>query len=470
MIPLTPGFAVKTFRLAALSCLVVFSALAPSGVAAQRILPVKSDDTDYKMAARDAAFLEDVSHRSFKYFWEQADPQTGLVLDRARSDGSTRQNEPHRKVANIAATGFALTALCIAAERQWVSPAAARLRARKTLRFLWKNAPQEHGFFYHWMDVTTGARVWQSEASSIDTALLLAGALTARGYFDDDPEIKQLVTSIYERVDFAWMLNGDKALLSHGWHPETGFIQMRWNTYSEHMILNLLAIASPTHPIPPSAWTAWHRQHVRQKGYSYIAGGPLFIHQYSHAWFDFRNITEGHPPYTNYFTNSVIATYAHRTLCLEIASRLPSYSGNVWGVTASDSEKGYIAWGEPPLDGVIDGTVVPSAAGGSLMFTPDISIAALRTMHAQLGKRIYGRYAFTDAYNPLSGWVGPDVIAINVGITLLSAENLRTGNVWRWFMSNPEMTRAIELCGFRQLSRSGRTKQSGRRSAPKALP
>lgn len=400
------------------------------------------------------SFLEDLSHRAFLYFQEHADPQTGLVLDRARSDGRAHDaNHPSFQIASSAATGFGLTALCIGAERGWIPRDAARERARITLQFFATRAPHMRGWFLHWMDARTGERRWQSEYSSIDTALLLAGVLTARSYFSDDAEIARLATAVYNRVDFRWMLRGRRpALLSHGWKPETGFLKARWDTYSEHLILQLLAAGSPTHPIPPGAWRAWRRApRVTYAGYRYLDGAPLFIHQYSHAWVDFRGTRDNVAPYTDFFTNSVRATRAHRRFCIALARRFPrSYSENIWGITASDSSKGYVAWYGPPLHTAIDGTVVPCAVGGSLMFTPDIALPALKTMQEKYGEQIYGHYGFADAFNPTTGWIASDVIGINTGITLLSAENLRTGNVWQWFMRNAEIPRAMSAVGLKQ--------------------
>jgi hypothetical protein len=402
-----------------------------------------------KFTAADERFLEDLQRRSFKYFWEEADPQTGLVPDRARIDG-TSLDENHRNVASIAATGFGLTALCIAAERGWVDRSQARERTRNTLRFFANTAFHEHGWFYHWLDAKTGGRRWQSEVSSIDTALLLAGVLTARQYFRDDKEIASLAIRIYERVDFRWMLNGHPQLLSHGWKPETGFLKPRWDTYSEDTILYLLAIGSPAHAIPPSSWYALWRDRYRYQGYAYFTtiGVPLFMHQYAHAWIDYRNRRENKGDRIDYFNNSVKATLAHRAFCVNLAYDFPAFGPNIWGITASDSAKGYLAWGGPPRDPEIDGTVVPSAAGGSLMFTPQLSVAALRAMQEKYGDRIYGKYGFVDAFNPKTGWVDTDVIAINAGIVLLSAENSRSGNVWKWFMRNPEIPRALRLVGL----------------------
>jgi hypothetical protein len=405
----------------------------------------------YSLSKIDEAFLEDLSHRAFLYFWEQSDPVTGLVLDRARADGSTH-DEAHRGTASIAATGFGLTALCIGSARGWVQTREARERARATLRFFAERAPKVHGWFYHWMEAATGDRKWNSEVSSIDTALLLGGVLTARQFFRDDKDIVRLATKIYEGVDFPWMQNGHPALLSHGWKPENGFLRPMWDTYSEQTILYLLAIGSPTQPITPRSWWAWRRDWITYAGYSYMAGAaPLFIHQYSQAWVDYRGQREKHPPNINYFDNSIQATRAHRAFCIDLSKEFPGYSDNIWGITASDSAKGYVAWGGPPRDPNIDGTVVPSAAAGSLMFAPEICLTALLSMRKRSGEtggNIWGRYGFVDAFNPNTGWVDRDVIGINAGITLLSAENLRTGNVWHWFMRNREIGRAMRTVGL----------------------
>jgi hypothetical protein len=368
--------------------------------------------------------------------------------------------DSHRNVASIAATGFGLTSLCIAAERNWISRTEAIERTRNTLRFFDARAFQQRGWFYHWLDAKTGERRWNSEVSSIDTALLLAGVLTVRQCFASDVELVRLATRIYERVDFRWMLNGHPMLLSHGWKPETGFLKPRWDTYSENTILYLLAIGSPTHPIPAASWYAFWRDRYRYEGHSYFTtiGVPLFMHQYSHAWIDYRNRRENRGDRIDYFQNSVAATLAHRAFCMNLAHDFPAFGPNVWGITASDSAKGYLAWGGPPRDPDIDGTIVPSAAGGSLMFTPELATTALRTMHERWGPRIYGRYGFVDAFNPKINWTDTDVIGINVGIILLSAENMRSGSVWRWFMRNPELPRTLDRIGLRSQSPQRRVK------------
>jgi hypothetical protein len=424
--------------------------LAWAAVVSCRTAPPPPPAAPYALASADDAFLEDLSRRSFRYFAEQADPGTGLVRDRARA----REDTPpapgaDADVASIAATGFGLTGLCIAAQRGWLEPAEARARALAALRFLAERAPHERGWFYHWLDARTGQRRWQSEVSSIDTALLLAGVLSVRQCFREDVEIGRLARHLYERVDFPWMLAGDPGLLSMGWKPETGFLDSRWDGHYEQPLLVLLGIGSPTHPLAPASWLAWPRVWVEYAGYRYVAGAaPLFVHQYSQAWVDFRGRRDRGPPGVDYFANSVAATRAHRRFCIGLARRFPGYSEDLWGITASDSARGYVAWGGPPAHPEIDGSVVPCAAAGSLMFTPDIALPALRHMRERFGKDVYARYGFADAFNPATGWIGPDVIGIDLGITLLSAENLRSESVWRWFMANEEMPRAMDRAGL----------------------
>lgn len=347
-------------------------------------------------------------------------------------------------MASSASTGFALTALCIGAERGWIPRAQARERVLAALRFYADKSFQEHGWFYHFVDCSTGDRHGTTEVSDIDTALLLAGAVTAGEYFHADAEIPRLVKKIWDRVDFRWMMNGNPALLSMHWKPEDGFSKNFWDHHCELGIMYLLGIASATSTLPLESWYAWKRPEVTYAGVTYISGAPpLFVHQYSQAWIDFRNRREKQGMQTNWFDNSVKATRAHRQFCIDLNSRFHGYSENVWGISASDSARGYRAWGGPPATRDIDGTVVPCAAGGSLMLAPDICIPALMEMKRTFGDRIWQRYGFVDSFHPTNGWTDKDVIGIDVGITLLSAENLRSGKVWTWFNYNRQIKRAM---------------------------
>lgn len=395
-----------------------------------------------KLSKEDDDLLEDLSRRCALYFWEHADPRTGLTLDRARNDGDKTVGRT-RDVASMASTGFALTALSIAAERRWRDPNEIIARVRTTLRHLWYEQSHQSGWYYHFVDAATGERVWRSELSTIDTALLLAGILTAAQCFHTDPEIVRIARQLFARVDFQWLFDADKGLLRMGWTPESGFLRHSWVNYRENAILNILAIASPTFPVPLRSWYAFQRDPVRFEDYRFIGSGPIFTHQFSQAWLDLRGLRDGAPYNLDYFQNSVVATLAHRAFCLSLRAMYPGYSENLWGVTPSDSDIGYVTWGGGLSRRDMDGTVVPCAAAGSLMFTPGISLAALRTMRRNFGPRIYGRYGFADAFHPLTGWVDTEVLGIDQGITLLSAENLRTGRVWNWFSGHADVRAAM---------------------------
>ena len=301
------------------------------------------------LSPEDDQFLNDLEHANFLFFWEQANPETGLIKDRCNV-----RTKDTSLAASIASVGFGLTAICIGLMRGFVSYEDARIAGAETLSFLWHKLPTHRGFFYHFANMNTGERVWDSEVSSVDTAMLLCGALTCRQYFQDK-DIGELAHAIFDRVDWTW-LSEDTTLLSHGWTPEMGFIPSRWDYYSELMMMYLLGMGSTSHPLPVETWFAWKRQMFEYDGLRYIGSfAPLFIHQYSQAWFDFRGKKDR---YADYFQNSIIATDVHRRFCLELNPQFPDYSNALWGITASDSAKGYVAWGGPPAMGPIDGTIV----------------------------------------------------------------------------------------------------------------
>ncbi len=391
-------------------------------------------------AVSDDEFLDQIERAIFQFFWEQASAATGQVKDRALAAGNDS-----RTVSSIASTGFALTALCIGHKRGYGDAAQIQSRVTATLDFLANHQTNVNGFFYHFIDMNTGARVQSSELSSIDTSILLCGVLACRQYFQD-AQIQSLANQIYNRVNWPWMLNGG-ATFSVGWTPESGFITSRWDTYSELMMLYLLAIGSTASPVPASSWDAFARPTLAYQGLTYITNlnAPLFIHQYSHAWFDFRNKSD---KYTNYFNNSVTATKAHKLFCLSLQSQFADYQSKLWGITASDSASGYVVWGGPPAMGPIDGSVVPCAAGGSLPFASSDCLGALRNIRSQF-PQAWQRYGFVDAFDPLSGWYDPDVIGIDSGITMLMAENQRSNFVWNTFMSNPEAQNAFAAVGLK---------------------
>jgi hypothetical protein len=407
----------------------------PQGAAPKSPAPSQAALTD-----ADDAFLEDLERGNFLFFWEQANPTTGLVKDRCNV-----RAPDSRTLGSIAATGFGLTALAIGEKRGYVSYIQARDRVLATLRFLWHRLPQERGFFYHWANINTGERVWQSEVSSIDTAILLCGLLTCREHFQHT-EINELASRIFNRVDWQW-LSEDTLILPHGWSPETGFLRYRWDSYSELMMMYLMGLGSASHPLPPESWDAWKRSTFSYDGIKYIGSfAPIFVHQYSQAWFDFRCKRD---KYADYFENSVLATEAHRRFCIDLSKQFPDYNEDLWGITASDSEQGYEVWGGPPKTGPIDGTIVPCATAGSLPFLPQAVMRVLRTIQFRYGAGTWSRYGFVDSFNPLTNWYDSDVIGIDTGITMVMAENARTAFVWDTFMKNPEAQRGMQRAGFK---------------------
>jgi len=413
----------------------------------------------FSPTAADLAFLDDLEQQGCVYFWEQASAITGQVLDHANNNLNGAMDTTTTE-SSIAATGFGLTALCIADKRGYltsafgytanVTHAQIVARVQATLSFHLNGMPNENGFFYHFNDVNTGQPLTGSEVSCIDTAWLMCGILTARAWFND-PTITSLATQLYERVNWPWMLNGGQTF-AMAWYPPTsatpGFTPYRYDTYCELMALYLLAIGSPTYPIPVSCWAAIARPILTYEGYSYISNNadPLFTHQWSHAWFDFRTKSDA---YANYFTNSISATQAHETFCVMTYPNW--YSGNYWGITASMSINGYEAWGGPPAQGPIDGTVVPCAAAGSLVFLPNECLQVLQALYANWKSTpAWGRYGFVDAFNSNASpnWYSPTCLGIDLGITALMIENLLTGFVWDTFMSNPEPGNAMQSVGF----------------------
>ena len=405
-------------------------------------VPLANSGTITTLSAEDDQFLNDVENASFLFFWEQGSPNTGMVKDRCNV-----HNPNQLSAASIAATGFGLTALCIGDQRKFIPPGAALERVFATLRFLWKKLPNHRGFFYHFANPETGERMFDSEVSSVDTAILLCGVLSCREHFRRSA-VAELANLILARVDWSWLAE-DTSLLTHGWTPEVGFLSSRWDYYSELMMMYLLAMGAAVRPLPADIWNAWKRLTFEYDGMRYVGSfAPLFVHQYSQAWFDFRGKRD---KWADYYQNSVTATEVHRRFCLELSKQFPDYSEELWGITASDSEHGYVVWGGPPAMGPIDGTVVPSAAGGSLPFLPAETMRVLKTIRSRY-PLAWTRYGFVNAFNPLKNWYDSDVIGIDTGITLLMAENLRTGFVWDTFMRSPEAKRGIERAGFQKES------------------
>ena len=444
----------------------------------------------YLPTTRESAFLDTLSRRTFDFFWETTNPRNGLTPDRW----------PTPSFSSVAAVGFALTAYPIGVERGWVTRDAARERVLATLRFFW-TAPQGpegtgvtgyKGFFYHFLDMQTGRRFATVELSTIDTALLLAGALTCRQYFDGDDagdrEVRALADSIYRRVDWAWARDGD-TLVNMGWRPEAaqhqnarGFIVSEWAGYNEGMLLYVLALGSPTHPIESAAWSRWTSTYKWNsfQGQEFVQFAPLFGHQYSHLWLDFRDIQDDYTRARgiDYFENARRATLSQRAYATANPGQWRGYGSDVWGLTASDGPLDstlvidgrartfhtYWARGAGTDEINDDGTIVPTAAGGSVPFAPEIAIPALVAMRERYAEPLFGRYGFLDAFNPTLrtpgprlqhgrivpgiAWFDTDYLGIDQGPILAMVENWRSGLVWKLMRRDADVVRGLCRAGF----------------------
>jgi len=440
----------------------------------------------------DEVLLEDISRRTFDFFWETANPENGLVPDRY----------PSQSFASVAAVGFGLTALPIGVERGYVSREEASNRVLTTLRFFMR-APQGQGavgmtgykgFYYHFLDMDTGVRFNEHvELSTIDTALFLVGALFCQTYFDQqnivETEIRTLAEALYARVDWSWA-SPRSPLISHGWFPEKGFIEYDWGGFNEAMPLYVLAIAAPEQAIPAISWERWAESFSDAWGHTFgkdrLLFPSLFGHQFNNGWIDFRGIKDKfiHSKNTDYFESARRAVYAQQKYATENPLNWKGYDKWVWGLSASDGPAdtqqvyqgetrqfaSYSARGITTVSytgkrnwALDDGTITPMAAGASIAFAPDIVIPTLRSMRSRYGKILYSKYGFLDAFNPSFefevplkhgrvipgvGWVDTDYVAIDQGPLLMMLENYRSGLVWQVMRTNKHIINGLKLAGF----------------------
>jgi hypothetical protein len=398
----------------------------------------------------DEQLLQEVQLRAIRFFWEKADPNTGLVNDRASNFG-----DDNYTVASTAATGYGLTALPVGVENGWLTRNEAAARARTTLRFLF-SIPNEHGWFLHYLDKRNGERAWNSEYSSIDTALLIAGALVCGQYFARDAatlDISVLSDALYRRIDWRWMLTNNyaqpnKTVLSHGWRPETGFIPYNYDVYSEAVLLYLLGLGAPANPLPASTWNAITRPLQTYSGVESLKAGPIFIHQMPSGFFYFGNQRDRLG--FDYWVSSTNAMKIHRQFCLDRAGKVQTYARGFWGLNASDGPGGYTAYGAP--DGPEDGTVSPTGAICSITFTPEPALSAARSLYENSELMLWGTYGFSNAFNIDRNWSGNDVIGIDLGMVLLAIENYRSGLVWALMDKCYPTAPAFQAAGFHSTS------------------
>jgi len=396
----------------------------------------------------DQGLLHEVQRRAVRFFWERAHPATGLTNDRTNNFGE----DDAPMVASIAAPGYGLAALPIGVANRWITRQAAAERARTTLRFL-LTMPHHLGWMSHFVDKQNGDRMWGSEYSSIDTALLLCGAMACAQFFAGDPstvDIYEYCELLYRRVDWWWMLtNGgtqpEKQVLSHGWTPENGFIRHNYEFYSEAILLTLLGLGAPTKPLPKETWSAIGRSKQAYDHYEFLKAGPIFIHQMPIGFLNLANQRDGLG--YDYWVSSTNAVKMHQQFCADHGRNRQTYSKGYWGLNASDGPFGYAAYGAP--DGPEDGTVSPTGAIASIPFTPESANTICRTLYQELGTKLWGNYGFSNAFNIDHDWYDRDVIGIDLGMALLSIENYRTGLVWELMNHHYAIKLALRQAGFR---------------------
>ncbi len=416
-------------------------------------------------------FLSDLKFKTFNYFWNVFDTVTFQTDDRY----------PTRDFTSIAATGFALPAYIIGVENQYISRLEGAERAYNVLNWLWNSKQGEEasgttgyrGFYYHFLNYDEGTRYKNVELSTIDSGLLFAGILSSQSYFNQDNEmetlIRDLADSLFLRAQWNWAMNGNPTM-SMGWRPESGFIPATWQGYNEAMILLIMALGSPTYPVPDDAWKKWCATYEWESfyGYEHVNFGPLFGHQYSHMFIDFRDIQDEYmyKKGIDYFENSRRATLSNRAYCIDNPLSFKGYGENIWGLTACDGPAYEL---KDHMDSTIqfrtyhargvafgyqhdDGTIAPTAAGGSIPFAPQECKAALYEMKNKFGDDLYKEYGFLDAFNLSysdNGWFNEDYISIDQGAILIQLENYHSGLIWEILKTNKYIINGLLKAGFK---------------------
>ena len=417
----------------------------------------------------DEVLLDTIQRAAFGYFLDETNPSNGLVADKSREDSP----------CSIAVVGFALSSYPVAVERGWTDRATAVRRSLAALRFF-RDSDQSgdaratgyKGFYYHFLDMHTGARVWASELSMVDTALLMAGALTAATYFDrkddDEVELRAIVDALYRRIDWRWAQNGEPTI-RQGWKPECGFLHYGWDGYDEAIVLYVLAGGSPTHPIDGAGYEAWTATYQWENlyGYEFLYAGPLFVHQFSHAWIDFRGIRDRfmREKDCDYFENSRRATEVQREYARRNPRRFAGYDEDCWGLTACDGPNdgmprvpgerrhlfGYAARGVPY--GPDDGTLSGWASLASLPFAPGVALHAARNMLRRYPE-MWAARRYASSFNPTLGseqgaWVSAGQFGLDQGVLVMMIENHRSQLIWRLTQRCPIVRAGLRRAGFR---------------------
>lgn len=415
------------------------------------------------------ALLDRLQRAAFGYFLKTFNPANGLIAD------TTRPGQP----CSIAVVGFALSSYPVAVERGWMTREDAANRTLLALRFFSASAQNESadatgykGFYYHFLDMQSGKRAWNSELSLIDTALLLAGVLLASIYFSgstrSEAEIRELADALYRRVDWPWAQVGESTL-SQGWKPECGFIHYGWEGYNEAIVLYVLGLASPTHPLPAGSYSAWTATYQWESlyGHEFLYAGPLFIHQFSHAWIDFRGIKDQfmREKGIDYFENSRRAAYVQREYALRNPHEFEGYGENCWGLSAGDGPGGlsleirgrarrffgYAARGVPY--GPDDGTIAPSATLASMAFAPALAMSAIRHLlerYPEMAREDMLPSGLNPTYagNGRSCWTSEDYFGLDQGIVVMMIENYRSQLIWNLMRDCPYLKTGLKRAGF----------------------
>jgi hypothetical protein len=428
---------------------------------------------DYQLSEKENNFLDTLQRRTFLYFWNEMNPDNGLVRDRSTEESP----------ASIAATGFGIIACAVGAERGWIARQDGVNRTLRTLRFFWTSEQSKdsfatgyQGFYYHFLNMETGKRMWKSELSSVDTAWLIAGVRFAAQYYNGkdskEQKIRDLADSLTFRINWDWLTHTttDKytSTISMGWWPEKGIHPMGWIGYNEALLLYIIAAGSG-YSNAQKAYKQWLSNYDWQEpyeGFAHAVFPPLFGHQYSQMIVDFRGIADDYlqEKGIDYFENSRRAVLTQHQYCIENPNGWSGYNSLIWGLTACDGPGPdyntenrqfhyYAGRGTsgPNLVYFDDGTIAPTAAGGSIVFAPEIVIPSLMAMYINYGpKGLWGPYGFYDAFNPTLNWIGKDYLGIDQGPIVLMIENFRTGLIWEYTMRDPVITEGLYKLGFRQ--------------------
>ena len=427
---------------------------------------------DYSITPDQELLLDTIQQKTFLFFLNEHHPEWGIVKDR------TTDWAP----VSIAATGFGIPCYAIGAERNWITREQAAQITLNILNFF-INSEQGpgsevgyKGFYYHFLRMDTGKREWNCELSSVDTGLLMMGILFARNYYNMDSEtekqIRSLADKLLGRVDWDFMQMPDSGrfanTISMGWTPEKGQHDWGWAGYNEALFLYILAAGSGMEDVNRSydAWLNSYEWQTPYEGLSHVAFPPLFGHQFSQAFIDFRGLADGYmkEKKIDYFENSRRATYVQRQYANDNLKGWVGYDSLCWGITASDGpteaynfdDKEFIGYAGRGTSGVDnnyldDGTIAPYGPLSSLPFAPEIVLPTIQSMVDKYGDELWGRYGFYDSFNPTAQWVDNDFLGIDEGPMLIMIENFRSGLVWNYVMKDEIIQKGLNRLGFEYL-------------------